>query len=432
MRSPVYWWGALAVLWAWSAAATPFEVLRSRESPDHPQLVLAPREGARTATLVVLFHTGRFDEGGDNGLTRVTQHAMLEANKRGRYEDLVRELFGTGASLELVTGLRQSAFILDAHAEDFGALTQRLLPLLLSAQLAPARFEAATERASQDPGLTARDDFLETRLAMALSSDSRYAAMPPANASSAQSFTADVVASHMASAFNPRNAVVIAAGAFDAAALRRGVSRYQGGISSPVARLEPRLPLKVNVPAISDVNVLAYPVPLTGPSEAAALRVVGHLLRRRMEQRFRVMGVGYSQDAAPLLTPWMDALVLTLPASDPSALDLGPFLLEEVAAVREGRVTPEEFASSRGAALERLRLEDPRPAAVARQLAASTHVPAWYSGEVEAALATLSSEELTRVAGPWLRAERLVHLSFSPRTAPVRRPPTPGNRSRRR
>ncbi|GEL72239.1 insulinase family protein [Myxococcus virescens] len=400
------------------ATAAPFEVLRSRESPEHAQLILAPREGARTATLVVAFQSGRFDEAGSHGLTRLTQHAMLEANRRGRYDDLVRDLFGAGASLELVTGLRQSAFILEVHHRDFDRLAQRLLGMLLDARLDASKLEQAIERTAQDPGLTDMHDFLEARLASALSSDTRYAAPPPPFPSSVQSLTERHVAIHMSSAFTPRNATVIAAGAFDAPALRRAVASYRGGIAAPVARLTPKLPSKARLPAMSDVNVLAYPVHITQPEEAAVLRVVGPLLQRRMERRFRTMGVGYAQEAAPMLTPWMDALVLTLPANDPSALDLGPFLLQEVAAVREGRVTPEEYATSHGAALARLRLEDPNPRAVALQLASSIQTPAWYSPEVETSLAALSAEEFSRRVQPWLSESRLVHLLFTPYQTP--------------
>jgi len=233
-----------------------------------------------------------------------------------------------------------------------------------------------------------------------------------------QSLTERHVAIHMSSAFNPRNATVIAAGAFDAPALRRAVARYRGGVAAPVARLTPKLPSKAQLPSMSDVNVLAYPVHIAQPEEAAVLRVVGPLLQRRMERRFRTMGVGYAQEAAPMLTPWMDALVLTLPANDPSALDLGPFLLQEVAAVREGRVTPEEYATSHGSALARLRLEDPNPRAVALQLASSIQTPAWYSPEVETSLAALSAEEFSRRVQPWLSESRLVHLLFTPYQTP--------------
>ncbi|WP_194863056.1 insulinase family protein [Myxococcus sp. AB036A] len=400
------------------ATAAPFEVLRSRETPEHAQLILAPREDSRTATLVVAFQSGRFDEAGSHGLTRLTQHAMLEANLRGRYDDLVRDLFGAGASLELLTGLRQSAFILEVHHRDFDRLAQRLLGMLLDARLDASKLEQAIERTAQDPGLTDTHDFLEARLASALSSDTRYAAPPPPSPSSVQSLTERHVAIHMSSAFNPRNATVIAAGAFDAPALRRAVARYRGGVAAPVARLTPKLPSKAQLPSMSDVNVLAYPVHITQPEEAAVLRVVGPLLQRRMERRFRTMGVGYAQEAAPMLTPWMDALVLTLPANDPSALDLGPFLLQEVAAVREGRVTPEEYATSHGSALARLRLEDPNPRAVALQLASSIQTPAWYSPEVETSLAALSAEEFSRRVQPWLSEARLVHLLFTPYQTP--------------
>jgi len=68
------------------------------------------------------------------------------------------------------------------------------------------------------------------------------------------------------------------------------------------------------------------------------------VLHELLEQRFRRVGVGYSFSSGPLVLPWMSGLVVTLPAEDPSKVDLGPFLLEEVARVREGKV-PAEWRS---------------------------------------------------------------------------------------
>ncbi|TSC25201.1 pitrilysin family protein [Corallococcus sp. Z5C101001] len=421
----------LLALWsATVASAAPFEVRRSRESPEHARLVLAPRAGTGRATLQVLFSVGRFDEGGMPGLTLACQHVMLEANRRGRYDALVRELFGANATLTLSTGLRQSGFTLSAPREDFGRLAERVLTLVLAPQLDAARLEDALERTGQDPSLTVADDFLESVLAQVLSPEPRFKAPVPSNAQAVQSFSDHDVQAYMAGPLSPRNAVVIAAGDFDPEALRRTVARFKGGSPSAVTRLQPQLPVTLKLPAMSDINLLAYPIELNDARQAASARVVGVLLGQRMEQRFRRLGVGYAQDASVLLTPWLDQLVLTLPARDPSALDLGPFMLEEVRAVREGRVGAEELALARAEVLARLRADDRSPAEVAQALAASVHAPAWYSPEVEAALAALTPESLAQTVGGWLGEDRRIHLLFTPSVLPLRS--TAGARMRRR
>ncbi|MHA7633714.1 insulinase family protein [Corallococcus sp. M7] len=423
-------WGGL-LLWAWSAAsAAPFEVQRSRESPEHARLVLAPRPGTERATLHVVFTVGRFDEGGLVGLTRASQHVMLEANRRGRYEDLVRELFGANASLTMSTGLRQSGFTLSAPRQDFDALAERVLTSVLSPQVDDARLEAALERTGQDPSLTFADDFLESVLAVVLSTEPRFRAPVPPSAQSVLSFSDRDIAAYLSGPLSPRNAVVIATGDFDAEALKRTVARYKGGTPSAVTRLSPQLPVTLKLPAVSDINVLAYPIELGDARQAAAARVVGVLLGQRLEQRFRRLGVGYAQDASVVLTPWMDHLVLTLPARDPSALDLGPFMLEEVGAVREGRVGAEEFAQARAQVLARLRTDDRSPTEVGLALAASVHSPTWYAPELEAALTSLTPESLTQSVRGWLGEDRRIHLLFTPSVVPLRS--TAGVRMRRR
>ncbi|MBN9682731.1 MULTISPECIES: M16 family metallopeptidase [unclassified Corallococcus] len=423
-------WGGL-LLWAWSAAsAAPFEVQRSRESPEHARLVLAPRPGTERATLHVVFTVGRYDEGGLVGLTRAAQHVMLEANRRGRYEDLVRELFGANATLTMSTGLRQSGFTLIAPRQDFDALAEHLLPRLLSPQVDAARLDDALERTGQDPSLTFADDFLESVLAVVLSTEPRFRAPVPPSAQSVLSFSDRDIAAYLSGPLSPRNAVVIAAGDFDVEALKRTVARYKGGTPSAVTRLSPQLPVTLKLPAVSDINVLAYPIELGDARQAAAARVVGALLGQRLEQRFRRLGVGYAQDASVVLTPWMDQLVLTLPARDPSALDLGPFMLEEVGAVREGRVSAEEFAQARAQVLARLRTDDRSPTEVGLALAASVHSPAWYAPELEAALTSLTLESLTQSVRGWLGEDRRIHLLFTPSVVPLRS--TAGVRMRRR
>lgn len=411
-----------AALAAWlvagAAAAAPFEVLRHRESEQHPQLILAPRDG-ELATLVVAFPAGRFDDGDDRGVTRLAQHVMLEANKRGRYEDLVRELFGTGATLQIHTGLRQSAFVLTAHAQDFPKLAERVLTLTLSPVMDPARMEAAAQRTAQDPALTAGRGSIEGWLALAAVTDTRYHAQPLLRARDVLSYPEERVKRCLNGVLSPRNATVIAAGAIDGEALRATLKRFHGGLPARVSRPSFTLPIIEKIASPNEVHVVSYPMELTSPQQSAAVRVLGHVLRDLLEQRFRRVGVGYSFSSGPLVLPWMSGLVVTLPAEDPSKVDLGPFLLEEVARVREGKVPAEWVMRGRSRVLAELKAADSSPESVAAELATGLYTPAWYDAALVTELQALTPESFTRTIAPWLQEERRIHLVF---TQPPRPP----------
>lgn len=410
---------ALAVwLVAGAAVAAPFEILRHRESEQHPQLILAPRDG-ELATLVVAFPVGRFDDGDDRGLTRLAQHVMLEANVRGRYEDLVRELYGTGATLQTVTGLRQSAFVLTAHAQDFPKLAERVLTLTLSPVVDPARLEAAVQRTAQDPELTAGRGSIEGWLALAAVADPRYHAQPPRQARDVLSYSDKMVKRYLGGVLSPRNATVIAAGAINGEALRAIVKRFHGGLPSSASRPSFALPIIQKIASPNEVHVISYPMELTSPRESAAVRVLGHVLHDLLEQRFRRVGVGYSFYAGPLVLPWMSGLVVTLPAEDPSKLDLGPFLLEEVARVREGTVPAEWVMRGRSRVLAELKAADASSESVAAELATGLSTPAWYDAALVTELQALTPESFTSTIAPWLQEDRRIHLLF---TQPPRPP----------
>ncbi|XXF75441.1 hypothetical protein P2318_20495 [Myxococcaceae bacterium GXIMD 01537] len=404
-----------------AVAAVPFDIQRHRESEAHPQLILAPRDG-EVATLVIAFPAGRFDDRGQRGIIRLVQHVVLEANRRVRYEDFMREVYGAGASVELVTGLHQSSFVLTAHARDFDRLAGRLLTLVLSPMVDPARLANAAERTQLDPELNAGRASIEGWLAKQAVPDVRYQGEFSSQPPDVSGYTVESVREVLGSFLSPCNATVIAAGAINPKALRDTVKRFKGGLPTSVSKPELKLPVVEKLPAFNDVHVIAYPMELGAPKESAALRVLGAVLHHQLELRFRRAGVGYSFAAGPLLLPWMSGLLVTLPAEDPSKIDLGPFLLEEVARVRDGKVPPEWVMRARSRALAELRTLDASPEALALELTGALATPSWHDAAVAAELEALTPESFTRIISPWLQGERLIHLAF---TEPVPRAPVP-------
>ena len=155
------------------ARAAPFEVETFRPSPQHPVLLLAPRESSRS-TLTVVFDVGAVDDNFENGLTRVSQYALLHANARATYDKLTLALYKSAATLEMRTGVHESRFTLTAPPEDFDALARLLLTSLLSPRLDARRFKAALERTVRDPQALDTDNTVERLLTSALLEDSRY------------------------------------------------------------------------------------------------------------------------------------------------------------------------------------------------------------------------------------------------------------------
>ncbi|WP_257461700.1 M16 family metallopeptidase [Archangium lipolyticum] len=407
-------WAVALFLLASPASAAPFEVESLRPSPQHPLLLLAPRETSRS-TLTIVFDVGFLDDDVP-GLTRVAQQALLHANSRGDYATLMREVYSAGASFDLRTGLHESRFTLSAHPDDFDALARRLLTAILSPRLDSRRFEATLERASRDGNALDSEDWLELLLARALHDDGRYRNPDLGSMRYAEDIVQEQVRLHLSRMLAPCNATVIATGRFDAAALRKLVAGFKGGVRLERTRPKLPLPFRRQVRSARELQVLAYPVHIESARDSAALRVIASLLQERLFQRIRDAGQGYSVASEPLLTATFDALLLLLPASAREGIDLGAALREEVRTVREATFESGAFERHRQATLTRLRLSDRDPSALAQELRFARHRPAWYSPELEATLAALTVKDVQEVASRWLDESTSAQLHFVTRT----------------
>jgi predicted Zn-dependent peptidase len=399
------------LLLAPAVLAAPFEVERFQPSPKHPLLLLAPREANRS-TLTIVFNVGAVDDKLVNGLTRVSQHALLHANSRGSYESLVTALYGAAATLELRTGLHESRFTLTASPQDFDALARTLLTSVLSPKLDPRRFDATLERAKHDSQPLDPEGWLELLLARTLIEDSRYKDPNIGSLYNAEGIPLDAVREHVSRMLAPCNATVIVTGRFNEKALRKLVSGFRGGVSVEHPRPKLKLPYQRRALASREVQVLAYPLPIQTPREAAAARVLASLLEERLHQQLRNAAVGYSFSSAPLLTPRLDALALVLPAAEGSGIDLGPLLREEMQAVLQGQLEPGTFERHQQSTLVRLRLADRDPRRVAEELRSARQRPAWYGPELPTHIQSLTPEALREVASAWLSEESSIQLHF--------------------
>lgn len=402
-----------ALLLALAAAASgPFHVEPVRPGARHPQLVLAPRAGERAA-LLVRFHAGSVDDARKPGLTRVAQRVLVEASRRHPYATLARDVFAADGSLEVETGLREATFVLEADRRDFDRLAGVLLDLLLAPDLDPARYRRARERALMDQrDSTGRGDWIALLAPKAIE-DWRYGNAPHGELDTLERIQLADVRTHLAGPMSPANATVVAAGAFDARALRARVAQLAGGAPAPPDRPQLSTPFSLQIPARKEVYVLAYETAYTSPERTAAARILASLLEDRIHRVFREKGLGYSELAAAEHRRWLDLFLLVLPAHEPSSQPLGVLLEDEVESVKAGRFSEAELERNRAWTLAELERVDREPGALVRELADGAD-PAWYGPAVAEQVRTASRASLERAFPEILAEPAAIRVLYTP------------------
>jgi predicted Zn-dependent peptidase len=396
-----------------------------------PRVVLAPRDAPRSA-LVVAFTAGSVDDDDAAGLTRLTQRALLEAN-RPAYEQLSLALYRANATLQVETGFRECSFTLSAPGDHLEHLAATLLPMIFAPRFDPAAFAASVERTRSDQRDPGRPDANVALLASTVISDARYKNEPYGDAGAIETLGLSDVRAHAARALAPANATVVFAGRFDPARARRLVARYAGGERRGAERIPLELPLETSVGSRSEIHVYGWSVPLAHERDAAALHLLADLLERRVERRVRALGIAYSATAVQWHAELDHLLFLSVPVRQGEEQTAVPVLTGAITALRDETPPPEEVERSRAAVRERLRALDANPVLLAEALAAPGGT-ARHARGVLAALETLSGAELRDLAAAWLSDASRVHVHFSQAAPPriLEAPPAPPPAPRRR
>jgi predicted Zn-dependent peptidase len=392
--------------------AAPFGYETSRASPRHPALVLAPRPGSR-AVLVVRFDAGAVEDGDAPGKTRLAQHALLLANRRASYADLVRELFAADGSLRVETGLREARFVLEADAAGFDRLAATLLDALLAPELDPARFGRARERAINDErDSTGRKGFIGLLAPKAID-DWRYGSPPYGERQILENLTLEEVRRHLAGPLSPANATIVVAGAFDARRIRAAAARHAGGTRVELA--PPRLATRfsVRIPARREVYLVAFPTAFDSPARTASARIAAAILSERLHHALRDRGVGYSESVFAEHRRWVELLFVALPAHEPKDVPLGALVDEEVDAIREARFDDASLERNRAAVLAELEAIDRDPEALAQTLADAPW-QAWYGKEVAARVRDLDRAALSAHLRALVVDDNAIRILYSP------------------
>ena len=409
---------ALALVVATAAAAPAPAALgwtASRASISHPRVLLAPRPEARRAALVVRFGTGSADDEEAPGLARATQHVLVEANRRMRYRDLVLRLRAAGARLGFETSLAESSFWLEAGREDFGRLAAVVLDQLLSPEIDPRAFERAMESARHDEREgDGRDDL--ALIASKVVDDPTFGNPPSGTEAGLELIDAGQIQRQLSGPFSPANATVVLAGGFDVAQARRLLARYAGGRETVRTRPPLSTPFSLQIPARREVYLVAYRAAFDTPERVAVARLAAALAEERIEWFFRDRGVGYSQSVEPVHRSWIDLLVVTLPAHDPSGVPLAGLLEEELAAVPEGRFSDADFERNRAWVLARLARTDADALSLATTLALGGG-DAWFGPEVARAARSLDRASFLRAAAELFDERASIRVLYTPRAS---------------
>ncbi len=396
-----------------AAAAAEFEIERFKDSAAHPAIVLARRPGDE-ATLRISFLTGAVDDGDSSGLTRLAQNAILEANARGDADHLATALFAAHATLSVETGLRDCAFTLTAGKQDFERLATRVAEIVLAPRIRPNRFPRALERTLADVREPGRGGGFIHLLASTVVADYRYQNRPYGDPGQLKSIRQAQVEAHLAGPMSSANATVVVTGAFDRDVLLRTLRRFRGGVRRDVPRPVIQVPIRSRYSSEHEVHFLAYPLSLGSPRASAATRILAAFLEDRLLHRLRRLGIGYSVAVVPAHTPWIDLLLVAIPAHNPSAIDLSPHLDEATEHVRAGKLGEEAYARARSHVEQVLRRVDRSPLDLATELGGGID---WYGPAMVASLRAMKRQEFLEIAGPWLAPSNSIHIVFTPRGA---------------
>ena len=345
-----------------------------RLSARHPLVILAPRPEAKRAALVVRFHSGAVDDGERPGLTRVAQHTLLEASREVRYRDLVRQVIGADATLDLDTGLAECTFTLEAGRGDFD------------------------------------------RLAALVVDDPAFGNRPTGTEAGVEAIVLDDVRRQLAGPLTPANATVVLAGGFNVASARRTLARLSGGKAIDRAPPQITTPFSLQIPSRREVYLVAYRTSYETPEQVAVARLATALMEERIFWFFRDRGVGYSQSVEPIRRTWTNLFLVTLPARDPAGIPLIPLLEDEMAAVRDGRFSDADFARNRAWVLASMERTDAEPLALASALADGNGA-VWFGPDVTQALQRLDREGFVKGAAQLLNEPSSVRILYWPQAS---------------
>ena len=403
----------LALVAVSPAGASPYEFHALPQGKDRPRVVFAPRPGS-TACLTISFRVGTMEQTRP-GMTRLAQNLIVYANRTVPKEKLSLALFDGAAELKISTGLRRSSFTLVAPSGSFDGLAQLLLQAVFSPKVDRSRAPLAVRNTLLEGEGLDEVEQLNFFLGQIMApEDGRFQPRRPLDTDELVERAFPDAPRWFQTAFSPSNATLLFTGDVDVRAWTKRLNRFHGG-TWKLGRDRPKLTTNIarKMRSKSELHLLVFPVTIDRPQSSAAVRLASAMLEDRLWQRFRQAGVGYTAEVRPLRTGWSDFLMLFLPAHDPSAISLAPFLVQEVRELRDG-MTEEELERNRALVLKQLEATDGDPELLAQELELADGSNSWFGAEVTEAVRTVAPAELRKIYGRWLTEQNSIYLLFSP------------------
>jgi len=363
---------------------------------------------------------GAVDDGIRAGLTRLTQHMILDGNVREPGSLLRRDVYAAAAELEVVTGVHRAMFILRAPRQRFTALAERMLTLTLDAEIdqrAEERCKTLTLRDELDgssplavESLVAGELLLAGKGAPA---GADYRNPVYGDADIVRQLTVDDVKGHLRRYFRPANATVVVTGAFDRAPLRALVKSLKGGKASrPLSpQQSAALPLTIERWAGRSAAYDLHRVQIADAEAAAAARVLLITMEDRLRRRLPEPSAAAAVHAYPMLRSWMQAVVVSARGGR-AETDAAFSSTRDALAAAE--FSPGEYERTRTVALRELEREDRRSRDLALVLVVEG-TPVWHTRDTQEALTNLSQADFMRHVRVWLKPEHkvVVHVGRS-------------------
>lgn len=409
---------ALAVATASSGKTPPVAppVQVWRPSPHGPRVVLAPTDGPGAA-LRVVFMAGAADDGIEEGLTRLSQYALLHGQDRAPYADLDAALFGAAAELDVDTGVRECGFTLRAPGEGFDALASRVLKQLFGGAVSDEGVDGARQLVRTQVLNDGAEEWMEAfAAAQVLGVDGTGDYKNPiwGDPEVVARIPASSVKRHIARLLTPANAVIVATGRFSVAKLKAAVAKHRGGSERAVKRPDviDHLPFDRERGSPREVHMQLQPLEVTSARSAALAHVLAAYLHDRLSWKLREREDVSRTIVRASFEEWLDFIGVVVTARPRAPLDLREVMMEEEAAATTKNIDEASFRRALAIARQRLLDTETTPAAYAVALVARIRGVPTVGPEVRAELETLAVNDLAEEARRSLSRSRAIGVVF--------------------
>ncbi len=390
-----------------------------RAAPTGPRVLLAPTS-APQAALRVTFLAGAADDGIEEGLTRLAQYALIHGQDARPYADLDAALFAAGASLDVDTSVRECSFTLTAASAPFPALADRLLKLLLAPAVSDGGAARARDLASTDVLEVGSAKWLQALVAAdvmiteGVEGGGDYNNPVYGDPGTIRGIPAASVQRHVRQKLAPANAIVVVAGGFDPARLKKLIAPYRGGVERPLRRPEliKYLPLNRDKRAPQQVHMQLQVVDVTDAASAAVVHVLAAYLHERLFFKLRKSGHVYSPYVGTAFEEWLDFIVVMFTVTSGKHVDYRALMMEEINAAASSPLDPGSFARAKAMARQRLADVADDPAAYSDALVARVRGAPTIGPDVLAAVDDVSITDAGAAAARFFGKTRAVSFVF--------------------